>query len=104
MSEFLDYNPATGVIQKIEADDSSISIRSEQDVEPILDYTKVRREHAAPKGKVEEWALYAVIPEVVQLELYKKGINWFKPEATKDVLREINQNYPYLKCTTKHHE
>jgi len=104
MSEFFDYNPTNGVTQKIEWDNDVFRIHHSQDVEPILKYAKAQRDNCARKGTVEEWAHYAILPNTFMMDMFKKGINPLKKENTKRLLREINQNYPHLKCTNKHHE
>ena len=36
--------------------------------------------------------------------MLQKGIKMFDPNHAKEVFREVNTNYPYLKTTHKHHE
>jgi hypothetical protein len=39
----------------------------------------------------------------VEMELKKKGIDIYNPNQTKELLKEINTNYPYLKATIAKH-
>lgn len=103
--EFFDYDPLTGVTEKLAIEDGKIHVRYEQDVEPIINHAKA----LANEGKADEaWnkngaSVYAMIPPVVQGQMLKKGINFLDQNHIGAVLREINTNYPWLKTTTKHH-
>jgi hypothetical protein len=35
------------------------------------------------------------------MQLKQKGIDMYNPDHTKALVKEINENYPYLKLTTK---
>mgnify|MGYP003536031045 FL=1 len=102
-----DYNPDTGVTQYFDYDpiNDEINITSVQDCSAIVDYmTQLRNnEEYSKKGIKEEWWHYAKIPTFVEIELRKKVINIYDKNATKAILKEINQNYPALKATTKTH-
>lgn len=102
--EFFDYDPFTGLEEYIEEVDGKIHLTFEQDVSPILDYTKALANEGHTEGNFrgEGW-LYAVIPAVVQMDLMRKGINITDQNHTKRVVDEINQNYPLLKTTHRHH-
>jgi len=102
--EFFDYDPLTGVTEYVEWAGDKFHITSEQDVEPVLDFAKCLANTAAtdPGFKSEGW-LYAVIPPVVQSQLFKKGINFMDRGDMKKVLSEINTNYQYCKTTHRHH-
>ena len=104
--EFFDYDPVTGVTEYMAIEDGKIHIRSEQDVTPYIEYAQ----HLAKTGatdtteqKKADFRLYAMLPPVVVADMFKRGINLMDPSMTGRVLNEINTNYPYLKCTTKHH-
>lgn len=107
MSQFFDYDPTTGVTQYfdyLEKDGKDYGvIKSVQDIEPLLKWCQENRDQPDVwrQGVKESWALYAKIPAIVQLELKKKGIDINNPDHSKAVFREINQNYPFLKVTTK---
>ena len=105
--EFFDYDPLTGVTEYLEwsADGGKFSIHSEQDVEPVLDFCKYLANTGGTEHgfKGEGW-LYAVIPPVVQAQMFKRGINIMDPNDNKRMLRAINQDYPYCKTTHRYHE
>ena len=80
------------------------TITTVQDVSSILDRMKNVRNEIGDKSLIkEEFWHYATIPEVVEIELRNKGINIYDKNDTKRILREINENYPYLKATNKKH-
>ena len=81
----------------------SIVIGSVQDVEPLLDHMKEKRDGIDTGIKRGYWH-YCSIPTIVEVELRQKGINIYNKHQTKEVLREINTNYPHLKATRRHHE
>jgi hypothetical protein len=103
--EFFDYDPVTGITEYYEEVDGKIHIHAEQDVQPFIDAAK----RIANSGTSDaawtkhEAALYAVIPAVVQGQMLQKGINFLDPNDIGKVVKEINQNYPWLKTTYKHH-
>jgi len=35
------------------------------------------------------------------MQLKQKGIDMYNPHQTKELIKEINENYSYLKLTTK---
>ena len=75
------------------------------DTGDVVKYTTAIRndEEISKKGIKNGYWLYAKIPPYVEHELLKKGINIHDQNNTKAILKEINENYPYLKTTTKHH-
>lgn len=105
MSKFFDYDPVKGVTEYFDYDEESetAKITYVQDIQPLLDWCKTNRNDGDvwKHGVKESWALYAKIPAVVQIELRKKGIDINNPNHSEAVFKEINQNYPYLKCTAK---
>lgn len=109
MAEFFDYDPDRGITTYFDHDEltDKTTIHRVQDVSDILDATRRARIDGKKDVKVKSgeahFAHYAVIPAMVELELRKKGINIYDPSQTKEILKEINQNYPYLKVTEKHH-
>ena len=107
MSEFFDYDASTGMVYSTDYDqttDKSI-VHSYQDVQPVLDHIKhIRDSGTNDKGIKRDFWLYATIPVGVQVELLGKGLNIHDKNCTKDLMREINQNYPHLKNTYLHHE
>ena len=105
MSKFYDYNPTKGVWHEEGYDhvEDKVVIHTKQDVEPVLEYTKQLR-NSGENDKVGAFSRYAVIPTSVELALRKKGINIYNKHQTKELLREINQNYPHLKVTNLRHD
>ena len=103
MAEFFDYDPLTGITYEFDTDDDlNVTLYAKQDLQPVLDWTsRMRNLGAVDKGIKEDWWRYAVIPPVVMLEMINEGID-FRDSAA--VYRKINQDYPYLKLTDKHHE
>jgi hypothetical protein len=104
MSVFFDYDPTTGVTQTFDYDPVTEDVRltSTQDLTAFFEAIKQKRDNpeAWAKGVKEEFAHYATIPPVIQMELMKKGIDIHNPNQTKELLKEINSSYPYLKATT----
>lgn len=108
MSILFDYDPLTGVSQHFDFDPVTEQIRltSSQDLSFLMEQLKQKRNNpeAWKKGVKESFAHYATIPPIIELELKKKGIDIYNPNQTKEILREINTNYPFLKATTVRHE
>lgn len=102
--EFFDFDPLTGLTEYIEEVDGAVHLTYEQDVEPILNHTRALANEGLPDGnfRKEGW-LYAVIPAVVEMQLRAKGINLMDQNDIGRVVQEINQNYPLLKTTHRHH-
>ncbi len=105
MSKFLDYNVHRGTWYEYDYDpqDDKAIVSIKQDIEPVLDYTKELR-NSGINDKVGEFSHYAVIPAHVEVALRQKGINIYNQNQTKDVVREIESNYPYLKVTNLKHD
>lgn len=104
MSEFLDYDPVTGITHWFDHDEltNETRITSVSDVEPLLDYNKRLANDGATDGGIKKgWWLYAKIPPVVMLKMRSKGIDLQDPNATKRIIQEINEHYPALKVTQK---
>jgi hypothetical protein len=103
MPVFFDHDPVTGVTQTYDYDPATDShiLTSHQDLSTFLDTMQAKRNNPDywRKGVKEEFAHYASIPPVIELELRKKGIDIHDRTQTKRIRNEINQNYPYLKTT-----
>jgi hypothetical protein len=104
MSVHFDYDPLTGVTQTFDYDPVTEDVRltSTQNLDAFFEELKQKRNNpdAWAKGVKQEFAHYATIPPVIQMELMKKGIDIHNPNQTKELLKEINTSYPYLKVTT----
>jgi len=105
MSKFFDYNAERGTWYEEDYDhvEDKVVIHHKQDVQPVLDYARHLR-NSGENDKVGDFGRYAIIPASVEVELRKKGINIYNQHQTKDLLREINQNYPHLKVTNLRHD
>lgn len=105
MPVFFDHDPLTGVTQTYDYDPltDTHAITSHQDLSGFLELMKAKRNNpdAWKKGVKESWAHYASIPPVIQLEMRKKGIDLHNPSHFKAALREVNENYQFLKATDK---
>ena len=106
MSEFFDYDPDRGITTYFDHDEltEKTTLRRVQDLDPLLDYCKaLRNDGLRDDGIKNNFWHYCYIPATVEHELLKKGISIHDPSMTKRVVREINENYPYLKTTEKKH-
>jgi len=104
MSVHFDYDPLTGVTQTFDYDPVTEDVRltSTQNLDHFFAKLKEARDNPEKwaQGVKQEFAHYATIPPVIQMELMKKGIDIHNPNQTKELLKEINTSYPYLKVTT----
>ena len=107
MPILFDFDTETGMKTTFDFDPvrDQVFLTYEQDVSGFLDRMQTVRndESYSAKGIKEDWWYYASIPEVVELDLIKKGLSLHNPEHMKAIIKEINTNYPYLKATTKKH-
>jgi hypothetical protein len=107
--EWFDYDAMTGVTEYFDHDEMTGKsyIRTEQDVQPLLDYNAALRNGGLKDKDPEKGGPmmrhYASVPMVVINELLTKGINFFDKNDFPRVIAEINKNYPYLKVTDKVH-
>jgi hypothetical protein len=95
-----------GVWYEIEDDPQNpgqLFITPHQNVKPILDYARDRR-NSGENDKVGDFNHYAIIPPVVEVELKKKGIDIRDPASTAKIIKEIETNYPHLKVTNLVHD
>jgi len=104
MSTFQAYNPNTGTWYEEDYDHQteSVVIHTKQDVQPVLDYAK-RQRNSGVNDKVGDFSKYAIIPATVQVQLLQKGINIHKGRQTKELIKEIETNFPHLKVTNLKH-
>lgn len=106
--ELLAFNPDTGIATYTEIVDEGnvqkILVTQEQDVSNLIDHcTKLRNENIHQAK--DEYFHYAKVPAIVQLQLLKKGIDFFSqdPAVQRRVRQEIETNYPYLKTSYAKH-
>lgn len=95
MQTFYDYDPVR----------DQAFLTYTQDVSHFLDRMQAIRNNPdiCKQGMKEEWWYYCSIPEVIELDLMKKGLFLHNKHQTKDILKEINTNYPKLRATEKWH-
>jgi hypothetical protein len=108
MAEFFNYDPLTGITEYFDYDEEKglAIIHSTQDVQPYIEKARAMRLSGIWKEKLkdDDYLLHhAELPNIVIMQLRNKGINIDDPNCTNDLLREIDQNYPYLKCTDMVH-
>lgn len=107
MSILFDIDPTTGVTQYFDYDPTKdeYQITSVQDTTALMEQLKQARNNPEiwQKGVKESWAHYASIPPVIEMQLKAKGIDIYNQDQTKELMKEINTNYPWLKTTTKRH-
>ena len=107
MRILFDVDAETGLQTTFDYDPISdkVSLTYEQDVTGFLDRMKDIRNtpEISAKGIKEEWWHYASIPQVVEIELMRKGLFLHNKDHFKAILKEINTNYPWLKATDKWH-
>lgn len=102
-----DVNHDTGVVEYFDYDPikDEVRITAVQDAKCVVDQSTTLRndEEYSKKGIKGDWWHYCTIPPIVEMQLRSKGINIWDRGCTKALLREINQNYPWLKATNKTH-
>ena len=107
MAILFDKDPLTGVIQYFDYDptEDEVQITTVQDTTALIEELKQKRNNpeAWSKGVKENWVHYASIPPVVEMAMKNKGIDIYNKHQTKEVLKEINEFYPWLKTTNKRH-
>lgn len=104
MAKTFEYEPHNGMWTIMEDDPHSggVYIHRRQNVTPILDYA-ARERNSGMNDKVGNFNRYAIIPTHVELELKQKGINIYDKNCTSRLIKEIETNYPHLKCTNLKH-
>lgn len=105
MAKFVELDDR-GVATYAGLDDGHLQVHYKQDVEPVLELNRTERINGLTDGGIKKdmW-LYARIPPVIILKLrFEYGINIFDKNDMKKAVNVINRDFPYLKCTEKHHE
>jgi hypothetical protein len=106
LAKFVEFDPTRGVeCWEDYTVDGKLQIHHRQDVEPLLDHTRMlRNDGLTDAGIKNDMWHYACIPTVVMLEWREKfGVDLFNKDHLKAVYRLLNTEYSYLKTTTKHH-
>ena len=104
---WVEYNPDSGMTEHNRAVELTgvVHVTKVQDVEPLLDRNKeVANTGATNEGIKKGLWHYMSIPPAVQYELLVKyGVNVHKKEHWPKLFSLVNEHYPYLKTTHKHH-
>ena len=107
MPLLFDADPETGVTTYFDYDPirDQVFLTSHQDVTGFLDRMNALRkdEDYSKKGIKQDWWHYASIPTIVEMELMKRGLYLHNSDDMPAILKIIDKEYPYLKCTTKRH-
>lgn len=107
MAKDFEYNPVNGSYTITEDDPQSggLIIHTNQDVKPAIDWaTKQRNSGQNDLGGFRDQGdlkHYATIPLGAILSMRNKGINVWDKTQTKEVIREIERNYPLCKVTNR---
>lgn len=107
MAEFFDFNPGNGMWYEVEDDlqTGNLIIHTKADAQPSLDWAKKQRNNGLnDKGGARDGSdlkHYATISAAQILAMRKKGIDVWNRDHTKDVIREIERNYPLCKVTNR---
>jgi hypothetical protein len=108
MKALLDHDPLSGrsvIFEYHEAEDR-MTITHQQNVEPYLKMAEERRHSAeyTRHGMEREMLHYAILPEVVQVEMRDKyGVDVNNRDHWPAVFRLINEVYPRFKTTEMKH-
>jgi len=107
MTKEMEWNPHRGTWTEYEDDNQTggVIIHTKQDVQPVLDRNKKLRnsginDYGGLKDK-SDFKHYASIPAHVELALKQKGIDIYNQKHTKELIREIERNYPECKVTNR---
>lgn len=108
MKRVLDHDPLTGMTTYFEQEESTgtIHISAEQDVAADLELCKAMAndDDYSKRGIKNEMWHYAHIPDVLLLEMHKRGVNPFTREGTKELFKLVNDpDYKKLKVTAGYH-
>lgn len=107
MSKEYEWNPHRGTWYEYETDNQTgdVIIHTKQDVQPVLDRNRKLRNSGVNdyKGLNDSADLkhYATIPAHVELALREKGIDIYSQNYTKELIQEIERNYPECKVTNR---
>lgn len=102
--EKFSYDPVTGISTFFDYDEETdrAILKREQDVEGVLKYAAECRRQDTTRENLKRddyFCLHSTIPALVEVELMKKGMSLGREEDLPKIAREIETNYPYLKCT-----
>ena len=108
MAVLLDKDPLTGVEQYLddnEHEEKGLSIHYQQDIEPVLNYTKaLRNDGMTDYGIKNDLWHFAQIPPVAILKLkHEYGVDIFNRNHYPRLFKLLNSEFAYLKTTNKRH-
>jgi hypothetical protein len=106
MPAFIDKNPISGVEMLVDQnEDPEWRIHYQQDVEPVLDYTKaLRNDNLTDSGIKRDMWHYASIPPVVIMKLrFEYGVDVFNRDHYPKLFQLLNTEFKYLKTTNLNH-
>jgi hypothetical protein len=108
VAQFFDFDPLTGIRTDMDYDEETgvATLIQSSDISAAVDYAKaIANSGLADHGIKQGLWKYAVIPPIVQIALRQKGLDIYSKDVAMQnrVLREIDENYPWIKTTTKTH-
>lgn len=108
MRAILDHDPLSGRTVVFDYDEATdrMTITHQQDVEPYLKKAAERRASSeyTRHGMKNEFLHYAILPEVIQLEMKQKyGVDVDNRDHWPAVFKLINEVYPAFKTTEIRH-
>jgi len=107
MAKTSEWDPVNGTFVDVVDDPQTggVFIHTHQDVKPSLDWAKKQRNSGNndPGGARDNSDLknYATIYHGQIIAMREKGINVWDPSQTKEMIREIERNYPLCKVTNR---
>jgi hypothetical protein len=107
MATTYEWNPYRGTWYEMEDDPQTggLIIHTKQNVQPLLDRNrKLRNSGVNDLGGMndkQDLKHYASIPAHIELALRQKGIDIYNGKQTKQMIREIETNYPECKVTNR---
>ncbi len=105
MAKTLEYDPLTGAYTEIEDYQDGVIIKTFQNPTASLDWAKKQRNSGnndlggARDGS--DLKHYATISLGQIMAMRNKGINVWDKDHTKDMIKEIETNYPLCKVTNR---
>ena len=107
MAKDIEYDPVNGSWTEIDDDlqTGDLIIKTKQDPTPALDWAKKQRNSGVndlggrrDKGDLKH---YATISLAQIMAMRNKGIDVWNKDHTKDMIKEIERNYPLCKVTNR---
>lgn len=103
--EFFDFVPDTGIVHYIEEDGDDVIVRTEQDVEPVMERAKkLANDGRGDRGIKEGWWHIADVPPTIWLEIKQKyNCDMFTADDNewKRFLQILKRDYGHFLTTHK---